>query len=89
MQLMLHPRRATSSLIQKITLTVEETKQRESCLHAYAFCNLCGQLLFGRGSGGDIKDLFCFRMVTLYVLLFFLRDEKKEKNEKNQLRSYN
>ena len=49
---MLHPRRATSSLIQKITLTVEETKQSESCLHAYAFCNLCGQLLFGRGSDG-------------------------------------
>ena len=33
---------------------VEEarTKKSEKCLDAYAFCNLCGQSLFGKGFDG-------------------------------------
>ena len=55
---MLHPRRATLSLItKKLTLTVEEarTKQSERRPHAYTFCNLCGQVLFGGGSEGGLQ----------------------------------
>ena len=67
---------------KKTTPTVEEarTKQSERRPHAYAFCNLCGQVLFGRGSGGAHQGSLLLQNGDIVAVFWrFLRMEKRTK----------
>ena len=90
MHLMLHPRRATLSQIpKKTTLTVVEearTKQSEKCLDAYAFCNLCGQSLFGKGfEGGHQGSLMLENGDIVAVFVVSLGWKIRGKRDKFQM----
>ena len=76
MHLMLHPRRATSSPIPKKQLRLLQAEAK----HAHSFCNLCGQVLFGRGSeGGHQGSLLLQNGDIVAVFWRFLRMEKRTK----------
>ena len=74
---------------KKTTLTVVEearTKQSQKCLDAYAFCNLCGQSLFGKGfEGGHQGSLMLENGNIVAVFVVSLGWKIRGKKDKIQM----